>query len=625
MLKPIKLKLHNFCQHTSREVPFQQGMTALLGANFSGKSNIFRGFVYALTGWCDPSWGTQTDLQKDDELTPGYAELTFSCDNETYRIKRFTVSGVKYPDVIMDTEGKELVQKRSKVDEWIAEHVGVSTVILAQLIWLRQENSAWLLTAPAAGITSFLAQIFDTKRLEKLRDALKLTVDKVAQLRSDFNERVEQLQAEQENLPNMEDLEKQLAAEKQKLEELKSAYAPYKTMTLVDPAIKEQQLKHNAELIEHTRKRMEQYVPMELGEILPDLDPLLKLEKEKYQQTADLTQLINSTAAEIAKCELEISKLKHIETSVDHCELCHASIADITTYKRNKAHMLGISDKDEASWQKDLSEMQKTKVLAEKAREKTEGEAAELGKQIQETASKKEYYRLLMLIQSVEKNTEELQKQETSDPATVAKVKSLETDIKLTEHSITQLEQQIANTRAKQMYIVEAAEACKQDEQLYIRNNTIRQILSRSRDVLSQNRAQARYMAAQIDRLNHFIAEYVALSEMPFTLKLDPTKRVFKYKMTDSDVEHPAARLSGAQKAIASIAVQMALIATVSPNINTICVDETDAALDASNKFMAATLYRSLVGTLAGQEGSVLVISHSDTVLETADYTYSLT
>lgn len=125
MLKPVKLKLHNFCQHISREVPFQQGMTALLGANFSGKSNIFRGFVYALTGWCDPSWGTQTDLQKDDELTPGYAELTFSCDNDIYRVKRYTVSGTKYPDVIMDAEGKELVLRRSKVDEWIAERVGV--------------------------------------------------------------------------------------------------------------------------------------------------------------------------------------------------------------------------------------------------------------------------------------------------------------------------------------------------------------------------------------------------------------------------------------------------------------------------------------------------------------------
>ena len=625
MLKPIKLKLHNFCQHSSREIPFQQGMTALLGANFSGKSNIFRGFVYALTGWCDPSWGTQTDLQKDDELTPGYAELTFSCDNDIYRVKRYTVSGTKYPDVIMDAEGKELVLRRSKVDEWIAERVGVPVVILAQLIWLRQENSAWLLTAPAAGITSFLAQIFDTKKLEKLRDALKVTESKVAQLRSDFKERAEQLQANQDALPKMEDLEKALADEKAHLEELKAAYEPYKTIVLVDPKQKEAHLAKNSALIKEAKQRMQQYIPADEDEQLPDIKPLMDLEKEACSKCHSLDILLNNAAAEIAKHQQELEKLKSIDTAVTCCELCSAHIADMSIYKSNKARMLNISDKDEATLQEELAELEKTTKIAKQARDKLEVESVEYNKQVSEISSKKEYQTLLKFIKSVEQNTAEVEKQETSDPETVAKVQHLEASIALAEHNIRQQELTIADTRAQQMYIIQAKEACKTDEQLYTRNNTIRQILSRSRDVLSQNRAQARYMAAQIDRLNHFISEYVALSEMPFTLKLDPTKRVFRYKMTDSDVEHPAARLSGAQKAIASIAVQMALIATVAPNINTICVDETDAALDANNKFMAATLYRSLVGTLAGQEGSVLVISHSDTVLETADYTYSLT
>ena len=131
----------------------------------------------------------------------------------------------------------------------------------------------------------------------------------------------------------------------------------------------------------------------------------------------------------------------------------------------------------------------------------------------------------------------------------------------------------------------------------------------------------ARYISSKLDTLNSYIDHYLTLSEMPFTLRLDKEEHTFKFHMQDSDQDHPAGMLSGAQAAAAAIAIQMALVETAYPELSLLLVDEADAALSPENKFIAARLYRTLTNSI---DGSVLIISQSDDVADDCDRVFEL-
>src|SRR5579871_6091018 len=49
-MKLIRLKLENFRQHRSSDIAFSDGMTAIVGANGSGKTTILEAITFALYG-----------------------------------------------------------------------------------------------------------------------------------------------------------------------------------------------------------------------------------------------------------------------------------------------------------------------------------------------------------------------------------------------------------------------------------------------------------------------------------------------------------------------------------------------------------------------------------------------
>ena len=116
------LELSNICQYKSMKLEFSEGLTAITGKNGSGKSTLLRGLMYGLTGIVDGSWGTQANLQKDGTVVPGYVIVTLKADGKrTVSIKRFSTSGVKFPDtlVIEDSDGNtQQFQGRQSMRSW---------------------------------------------------------------------------------------------------------------------------------------------------------------------------------------------------------------------------------------------------------------------------------------------------------------------------------------------------------------------------------------------------------------------------------------------------------------------------------------------------------------------------
>lgn len=627
MLKPKKLILSNFCQHDHRVLDFQPGMTAIIGANFSGKSNLFRGFVYALTGWCDPTWGTQSALQKDDEQLPGYAELDFEVDGEIYSVKRYTLTGAKYKDSLSNGEGKELIVQRQKVNQWLEDKVGVQLPVLAQLIWVRQENSSWLLTAPSTAITTFLAQIFDTKKLEKLRDSLKTASETIAFLRSDFDSRALEAQEKLNGIPDTETLTKALLSTKEALDRASEQLVHYQD--LKDPEEQRNLITAIESRIVTAKNNIDVWQKHAGTKLQSTYTTIEELQEEREKTN----KLISETDDDIAYVKMEIKNLNNLIEDLDKttekfshcpntCELCGSNIKDKQKYMLNKQELFTGVNPEERSKEliKQLEKAKLTLAQYENNKRTAEQLLAFLDQdfwclKIRQTQAE---------LKKLEANVETLKQEKVADVESIKAKEHFENLIALKQQDTQEILKEMSTAEANKKFYTQVLEQCQQDKASYERNNKIREIFIRTRDVLSQKRSQARYMQNQISRLNQFITEYMTLSDMPFSIRLESQERLFKYKMDDSEIEHPSAQLSGAQKAVAAIAIQMALIAAVAPDINTICVDETDAALSPENKFMAARLYRALVETLAGDAGSVLVISQSEAVLDDVDNTYTM-
>ena len=203
--------LFNFCQFEKLHYDLTDGITRVYAPNGAGKTNFLRGITYALTGWCDPSWGTQSDLQKDGTSSPGYAQVTLDIDGIDYTLRRYVTAGSKTADSLSCEDPKLYIEKRQRVNAFLEEHLPVTLPILAQLMWLRQGGLVWLLTATTASINAFLGLIFDTKKLEKLREVLKLVISQIADIRGDQEPKIQHWKEVLETMPDIEGLEKELA------------------------------------------------------------------------------------------------------------------------------------------------------------------------------------------------------------------------------------------------------------------------------------------------------------------------------------------------------------------------------------------------------------------------------
>lgn len=623
MIKITHVSLRNFCQFDKFDLDISEGLTRIKAPNGFGKTNLFRGIVYGFTSWCDPSVGTQTSLQKDDSSVPGYVELEILVDDQLYTLRRYTVTSAKQADILL--QGEEVIaEKRQRVNNWMEEHLPVSLTIIAQLMWLRQENSSWLLTNTAASINTFLGLIFDTKSLEKLRDHIKTAYDKIATLRSDFEITAKECTSKLNELPDIEGLESQLKTDEATLGKLQAEYNALNGITKEEFDTSKTKLINSIALLKNKLQETDSYfISTDIESLELDLiDKQNNLTKyNKQLRDADLDYQAAVILLKNLKAKLDMLS---IPEKLKICQYCGNTIGDLTSYKNKKASQVMGSEIAYEDALKQLSRsIEDTELIVRSSNEtvnrmrhnivELDTEIPKLTEAVANYKKSEEVKRTIKFnITTLESQLDTLEK----TPIISKSKKALEVEIVSLTNTVDTVRQALIDFKAIKSVCEKELKQAEIDKKCYNRNNYVKSILQRLRDALSQSRAQARFISSKIDLINAHISSYMELSEMPFTLRLHPVDHIFVYKMNDSDVEHPAAMLSGAQKAAASISIQMALVAVAAPELSMLLVDEADAALSPENKIIAARLYRTLTDSVAG---TVFVISHAEAVSEDCD------
>jgi len=671
MLTVTRLKLSNICQYDDIDIPISTGLMAVCGRNGSGKSTLLRGLMYGLTGLVDGSWGTQQNLQKDGCAIPGYVVVTLK-DDLTHReliVKRFSVSGVKFPDSVTefkDGNYTEVATRRKTVDAYLGELYGISCSLLFQLVWGRQGQLDLLLTAPAAYISTFLSSVWNTKYLETLRDRLKGAIDQIAVMADPMPEitttakELEELKTKSKDyskiLGELENQLKDLRAQKDQIsanitsasvEEAKQRAILTERLRQIEARINEVlQRLANADL-DAVKDKPVSEIAAALDEAESSLSGLSDGISALQQQAADLANILGPLSQEHKQAIDKLDEAERQKERIDSfvgsdrstCAFCGGHVDDDDAYMGHIMIALGYpSGSSYATF------LENIKILTKKAYDlrheydrisdrrnaiiksisDTSFQRADLQRLRDQLAAQlitaknlQEYGLLDEQRQSVQEEltpyTTDTKSSEYEQAMQIIKDK-----IETAEQTQAQLQQASMSTAGRVEALTQIQERLEVEKEQYDVNSSARAVLSQLRDVFSQQRAQARYFASKAVELNQHLEAFLELTGMPFNLRLDPDTRIFSYT-TEDGFEHPTAHLSGAQKNISAVALQMALVEVIKPNINLFLFDEPSESLDVENKIVMAELFRRMNRMLPSIGGTMLIVSRDEQLIESCE------
>ena len=656
MFRITGLRLTNICQHAALTTDIKPGLTAVMGRNGSGKTSLLRALVYGLTGLVDGSWGSQQSLQKDGSVVVGSVEVDFTDGSETYTVKRCAAASPKFPDVVFDSKGNILAQRRQKVNEYMETVFGMPCPLMFQVCWGRQGELASLLKATPATVSTFLSQVFDTKQLEKIREKLKLQLDTIAQFPSSCGD---SLQADKEALEALLP-ESQLQATVDALSaaHTKAADSLQQLLLKRSNAISKEDYESAKQALETRLADLQQALaelnfatsPAKPEDSLQSLQAQLSEAERKHSKLTQSSLTCSFNLKEIegkleaTNRELEQTRqqwktfteqIKQAETHT--CMFCGGEVTNHEAYKKAMLKFAFSCDdfaKSETAQQEKEQALQQQIQLQEETKaslnslmaETAAGlEAAETTKlDLAEKINAALYWKLTNEIEDVKHSLDTLGGTPVLDDELAAVISRAEAEVQSTSAKLNEARNTLIETRANRILLERAVEASSKLVKQAEINTEARRVLSFIRDALSQPRAQARYLRTRIERLNLELARYLTLTGMPFSLKLDPESRTFVFT-TPEGVQHPASHLSGAQQAMSAVALQMALFAVMQPNLNLYLIDEPTESLDDGNKATMADMFAKMQTMLPSVEGTMLIVTRDDPVIASCGNTIEVT
>ena len=144
-----------------------------------------------------------------------------------------------------------------------------------------------------------------------------------------------------------------------------------------------------------------------------------------------------------------------------------------------------------------------------------------------------------------------------------------------------------------------------------------------ARDALHVSQYPAVVMREYAGVINQRIAHYLGVLDAPFRFWLDQETMGFLAEFSDGR-RHAAARLSGAQRIIASVSFRLALTDTFASELGFVVLDEPSAYLDEANIENLQNLLLNLK-QVSGESGrQIILITHEQALMGFADHVIEL-
>lgn len=164
-LKSLTIK--NWCQHRSQQIEFSPGLTALIGNNGSGKSNLLGAVYWLLTG-DNPNEGKLEEnfcqLAGPEEEANG--RLLLEHPSGEIEIQRFLRPATA--KALLRINGEKVIRGERAVTTKVMELFGVDPKMLRRFVIVAQSDIFGFLAEDPAERSKAFQKLFDTSKSEKI-------------------------------------------------------------------------------------------------------------------------------------------------------------------------------------------------------------------------------------------------------------------------------------------------------------------------------------------------------------------------------------------------------------------------------------------------------------------------
>ncbi|ACV24480.1 AAA family ATPase [Methanocaldococcus fervens] len=218
------ITINNFKSHVNTKITFNDGIIAIIGENGSGKSSIFEAMFFALFG-ADAL--RRMGLTYDEIITKGKKAMSVELD--------FEVNGNSYK-VVREYDGRssaklyknnELYAKTvNEVNRAISEILGVDKDMFLNSIYIKQGEIANLLNLPPADRKEVIGKLLGIDDFEKCYQKMR---DVINEYRNQLKEVEVNLSYKEKFEKDLKEKENQLAEKEKELERIKANIDKIKT------------------------------------------------------------------------------------------------------------------------------------------------------------------------------------------------------------------------------------------------------------------------------------------------------------------------------------------------------------------------------------------------------------
>jgi DNA repair exonuclease SbcCD ATPase subunit len=168
-MRLIRLEVQNFCQHRHKVVEFNPRLTAFLGQNGSGKSNLLTAALGALTNDFSRTHGNKAEniCQTAPESEPSYVKLLIEHDGSEVEIQRGFRKAQSYWQ-----QGEDTIRGDTAVTARVLEFLGTTKRIINDYLFVDQGEIFTPLVCKEADRARAFQQLFGTGHAEKCWKAL---------------------------------------------------------------------------------------------------------------------------------------------------------------------------------------------------------------------------------------------------------------------------------------------------------------------------------------------------------------------------------------------------------------------------------------------------------------------
>jgi DNA repair exonuclease SbcCD ATPase subunit len=168
------LKLVNFRKHAELSVDFTSGLNGIFGPNYTGKTTILYGILFALGGISSVPCKSVYKSNTSTFLT----EMTFSIGTKKYKVSR-TKSSAKLSEILPDGNEEALANSTSVVNKHIEKLLGMTMKRFCQIRYSKQKFTSALLTLGAAELHNILSDVSGADFVQKVLERLGKMKDRL--------------------------------------------------------------------------------------------------------------------------------------------------------------------------------------------------------------------------------------------------------------------------------------------------------------------------------------------------------------------------------------------------------------------------------------------------------------